>query len=352
MKKNEITVFLETITPLWTGDAWQKTGKIRPSSLMGSLRFWFEVICYFAGIVSKEDFDSGKGRFEKEINQSSYKEKLRNKGTDVDSQIIALVELGIPLPAIVFGTTGMRGLIEIKKIIEIKDYCFGNRLNLPKKICISKQNGEIKENNDCPGRSDRNWSVFYLSQPYFYGKLEVKFLIEEEILNNIFYPLLNFMDKYGYWGGKWNIGYGRMKVTAVKQKNDNKEWENVNNWEIKEFDFSLFKNGEKFDLEKCRCLVKNFSELIQGDKKKIKIILDDKLSNKNLKEVLKQLIKQKIKERITVSEKEERHNIFGTIKAPPEDSLPQGAKVLPYVTEKGDNYCGGFLSIAGLLDLL
>jgi CRISPR-associated protein Cmr1 len=43
MGKKEINVDLQTITPLWTGDAWQENTKIRPSSLMGSLRFWFAV---------------------------------------------------------------------------------------------------------------------------------------------------------------------------------------------------------------------------------------------------------------------------------------------------------------------
>ena len=36
----EIKITLKTLTPLWTGDAWGDNTSIRPSSIMGSLRFW------------------------------------------------------------------------------------------------------------------------------------------------------------------------------------------------------------------------------------------------------------------------------------------------------------------------
>lgn len=259
MNKKEINVHLDTITPLFTGDAWQKTTKIRPSSLMGSLRFWFEVICYFSGVVSEENFDKAKERFEKEVNEKKFKDKHKGKGTDIRSQIETLIEMNIPLPSIIFGTTGWRGLIEIKEIEPLYDYRFVNKLNLPGRICVSKLNGDVKENNNCPNGSNNTWSVFYFSNTYFYGEFKVKFLVEEEILNSIFYPLLNFMDEYGYCGGKWNIGYGRLKVVEVKQNN------NGENWKIEKFDFSIFNagNSEKFGLEKYLKSVDNFDDLIQ-----------------------------------------------------------------------------------------
>ena len=65
-----ITLTLDTITPLWTGDAWGKNNEIRPSSIMGSLRFWFEVICYFAGITKKDYYKDGK------LNDDLDKEKI------------------------------------------------------------------------------------------------------------------------------------------------------------------------------------------------------------------------------------------------------------------------------------
>jgi CRISPR-associated protein Cmr1 len=93
MSKVEIKVQFETITPLWTGDAWMENNEIRPSSLIGSLRFWFEVICYFGGICSEKDFDKEKGRFEKDIKNDEIKKRLLKYGTDFDGQIEALKEL-------------------------------------------------------------------------------------------------------------------------------------------------------------------------------------------------------------------------------------------------------------------
>jgi CRISPR-associated protein Cmr1 len=55
----EIAVKFETITPLYTGDAWQNCKEIKPSSIMGSLRFWFEVLCYFNEIINDNYFDNG-----------------------------------------------------------------------------------------------------------------------------------------------------------------------------------------------------------------------------------------------------------------------------------------------------
>jgi len=70
-----------------------ENNEIRPSSLIGSLRFWFEVICYFGGVCSAKDFDKEKGRFEKDIKNKDVKEKLLEHGTYFYGQIKALKEL-------------------------------------------------------------------------------------------------------------------------------------------------------------------------------------------------------------------------------------------------------------------
>jgi CRISPR-associated protein Cmr1 len=356
MSKKEVTVTLETITPLWTGDAWQDSKEIRPSSLMGSLRFWFEVISYFSGVCSKEDFNKSNGRFEKEVNQDEFKKNLKSNGTDVKSQIEILRGMDIPVPSIIFGTTGWRSLIEIKEIKPLDDYCFGNKINLPERICVSKKNEEVKESCDCPKRSNEDWSVFYLPNPYFYGVFEVKFLVEEEILDGIFYPLLNFMDEYGYWGGKWNIGYGRLKIRKVKQNNDTKDnWKNN-----KKFNFSFGNKEKEVDLSELLELVYSFDDLsqIQGSNnndKNIKILCNQ-IQNQNLEAVIKELIKIKAKKRAEDKSNggnpEKRHKIFGTVKKPPNsEDLPQGSKILPFIKEENGNYVGGFVSIVDLLKL-
>jgi CRISPR-associated protein Cmr1 len=351
MANNKIKVIFETITPLYTGDAWQEFKEIRPLSLIGSLRFWFEVICYFGGICSESDFDKKKGRFEKDIKNDEIKKKLSEYGTDFWGQIEALKELKIPLPAIIFGTTGWKSLIEIESIICLEDYCFGNKLNLPDRFCISKDKSrEIKEWRKCPP----NWSFFYFKIPYFWGKFEVIFRVPEEIEETIFFPLLNFMDKYGYWGGSWNVGYGRLKVLSVNSLE--------NGWQKDKFDFSKFGKNENIcikynDNQECKNglikYIKHNTDLKKRDLE-IKYWKYNKCDSsiKNMLKTLINLIIEKSNLRRSLNDQKERHYVFGKTGNIPEEDLPQGSKILPYINRLDEStYECGLLSIAGILNL-
>lgn len=348
MNFKEVKITFRTITPLWTGDAWQENKEVRPSSLIGSLRFWFEVICYFAGICDRKDFKNG--RFEKEVDRKKLGDFIKENGNDLNQMLGHLYkDQQIPLPSIIFGSTNWKSLIRIERIEESEDYCYGNKLNFPQppRICVSKTTYEIKEGNGCPARSNNDWSVFYLAQPYFYGKFKVVFKIAEEILETIFCPLITFMDKYGYWGGKWNIGYGRLKIEKVEI--DKSE---VSNWCKDEFNLEFFKNGKLKSLNYTDLikLANNYDELLQEDRR-IKI-LENQVSNKNLENVIKDLIKEKARQRRKIANTKDRHLKFGTTKPPPKDEdLPQGSKILPFINENNGKYNGGFLSVVDLIDL-
>jgi CRISPR-associated protein Cmr1 len=326
---------------------------------MGSLRFWFEVISYFSGVCSKEDFNKSNGRFEKEVNQDKFKKKqdefkkkLKSNGTDVKSQIEILRGMDIPVPSIIFGTTGWRSLIEIKKINVQTDGDFP-KCNFPE----GKQEFNELKYKKIINREEKKITPSWYFKKGFWGKFEVVFKVEENIKDTIFLPLLAFMDEYGYWGGKWNIGYGRLKIREVKQNNDTKD-----DWKSnKKFNFSFGNEGDKeVDLSKYLKLVDSFNDLcqIQGSNnndKNIKILYAQ-IQNQDLKEVIKELIKIKAKERAqnknNGGDTEERHKIFGTVKKPPDDKdLPQGSKILPFIKKDNGNYVGTFLSIADLLNL-
>ena len=354
MAKVKLKVDFETITPLWTGDAWMKNSEIRPSSLIGSLRFWFEVICYFGGICKKEEFDTGKGRFEKDIKNDEIRKKLLDFGTDFNGQVKALRELNIPIPAIVFGTTGWKSLIEIKNIQPLEDYCFGNKLNLPDKFCINKNSNQIQEGKDYPRSSNNNYSVFYFKIPYFWGKFEVVLEVEENIKDSIFLPLLTFMDKYGYWGGGWNIGYGRLKVLNVeilKKNNDKKEFQKEENWKKEEFDFSCVGLNKKLDIHSFVEMKSGENDLKNKTKKQI-LISKDNTSCENYLNNIKSLILKKANLRKTENDQKERHYLFGKTGNIQGEDLPQGSKILPYINRLDDgSYECGLLSIAGILSL-
>ena len=338
MSKVEIKVQFETITPLWTGDAWMENNEIRPSSLMGSLRFWFEVICYFGGVCSAKDFDKEKGRFEKDIKNESIRKELLKQGTDFDGQISALKDLKIPIPAIIFGTTGWKSLLEIKSI--------KNMTKMEKKYPFPINKFEVKELKYTKNGKDIKPAWYF--KKGFYGKFEVVFRIHNQIRDSIFFPLLNFMDKYGYWGGGWNIGYGRLRINRVEI--DKVE---VSDWRKDEFDFSKVGKNENI-----------YIEGNDGQKNKLVEFITDKGAltskdpkikhwkhsecNLSVKDMLENLIIKKANLRRSLNDQKERHYIFGKTGNVPQEDLPQGSKILPYINS---NFECGLLSIAGILNL-
>jgi len=349
MSKVEVKVQFETITPLWTGDAWMENNEIRPSSLIGSLRFWFEVICYFGGVCSEKDFDEKKGRFEKDIKNDEIKERLLKHGTDFNGQIAALKELKVPIPAIIFGTTGWGSLIEIKAINNQNNQNSTNNYPFPinrvefEELKYKKDNKEIKP-------------AWYFKKG-FWNNFEVVFRVPAEIKETIFFPLLNFMDKYGYWGGGWNIGYGRLRINRVeiieKEVNNVKE---VSDWRKDEFDFSGFWKenvylGENDSKENGLINLATTKNALARKDLKIKYWKYDKC-NSDVKEVLKNLIVEKSNLRRSLNDQKERHYIFGKTGNIQGEDLSQGSKILPYINRLDNNsYECGLLSIAGILNL-
>ena len=347
MAKKEVLVKFKTITPLWTGDAWQNSSEIRPSSLIGSLRFWFEVICYFSGVCKKDDFNEKLGRFEKEVDRKKLKEDfIQKNGNEIKEIIKYLIDKqNIPLPSIIFGTTNWRSLIEIKKIE------------------FDKSN--FKENPSGKILPGKNW---YFGTPSYQGKFSVIFEVEEKVLESIFYPLLTFMDKYGFWGGKWNIGYGRLRVLEVKV--DNKTINNWNKSDFELFDNSCFSwetliksekldfNSKSFKFLKTVVKKKNFycktqrnlGNKISNIPKKIVFIELSYSGNKDYKTIIETLLKDKVKIRNCLRPNNNnevwtkfRHKLLG--------EKGEGSKILPFIYEEQEQLKCGFLSIDGLLNL-
>ncbi len=121
----EVTVEFKTITPIYTGDAWQECREIKPASIMGSLRFWFEVLCYFNGVISDGYFDK-EGAPKESLDYNDFRkklyEKINRKLEDNEEynfeEIIdeILSELGISIPSRIFGCTGWKSKIRIKNV--------------------------------------------------------------------------------------------------------------------------------------------------------------------------------------------------------------------------------------------
>ncbi|MDQ7031104.1 MAG: type III-B CRISPR module RAMP protein Cmr1 [Desulfonauticus sp.] len=145
----QIKVTLKTITPLWTGDAWQENTKIRPSSLMGSLRFWFYIYSKAFNIPTEKLNDKGipsdnLDEYIRKYNKINYQKhtfesllKLESKDLEENEDINnaikkVLNKINLPLISQIFGCTGWKSQVTIKNIdvqnFEIKksdvDYSF------------------------------------------------------------------------------------------------------------------------------------------------------------------------------------------------------------------------------------
>ncbi|WP_456408636.1 type III-B CRISPR module RAMP protein Cmr1 [Caldithrix abyssi] len=353
-----IRITFKTITPLWTGDAWRENREIRPSSLLGSLRFWFEVICYFAGITNESDYENGK--LKANLNIENFNNAILGKikkGSANNFHLIdtALAESDIPLPARIFGCTGWKGLVRVKEI------------NYNDKDFNDEPNGRII--------SGKNW---FWKTPSYQGQFSVDFEIKKEILNFVFVPLMNFMEQYGFWGGAWNIGFGRLRWESEQIKSESREFKfsefksnqdnafldaNIDN--ILEINPDLNSKSKSFDLvsfflgtEKFYCATeRNFQSKTQNLPKKIKL-LENLTKNNSLTNVVSDLLKLKanirncLRPNQSIHNKKEwndfRHNLLGVTSS----NGAEGTKIIPWITEDNGELKGGLISIAGILNLV
>ncbi len=111
MGKVEVKVVFETITPLWTGDAWQENSEIRPSSLMGSLRMAFSKYCEEKGIDNCRGMLNEKGV----VDEKFKNKKLKKYITSFDIKKI-LEKEKVSLESQLFGCQGWKSRITIKSI--------------------------------------------------------------------------------------------------------------------------------------------------------------------------------------------------------------------------------------------
>ncbi|EIW00992.1 type III-B CRISPR module RAMP protein Cmr1 [Thermoanaerobacter siderophilus] len=350
MSKKEVTVRLETITPLWTGDAWQENVKIRSSSLMGSLRFWFEIFLMAATdlLPSTYDYNSEK------LGPSKYRQDILsnlNKGlTMKEAEIEAFKFQKISLPSFIFGCNGLKSKIEIENIT-YDDNLLNNELDLPFAIYKNKRDKEFIEvsSNDKQKlyeiRKNRNNHIWYFPQEYLYGDFYITFSFAyEDLAEKIFYPLLNFIQQYGFIGGKNNLGFGRVKFTIVDGDLS----------KYRTFDFSDFDYGKKYLYEAFEENTSKFEDMydiykIGFYKKGEKNFVNSDLSKKHIKQLIKELLSDKAFNRAAFkknnpNEVEKRHFLFGISKG-----NINATKIIPWINKVDDTkYEYGYISLVML----
>lgn len=329
------SVTIHTITPIFTGDAYGKYNGLKPQSILGSLRFWFEVYCYATGKL-EEDYCE-------EINNAEFTKILRDIVTQNNS--ISLTEakketlkrLKVSLPSQFFGCSGWEGLIKIKEI-DVKN---NKQVYVPRKIYKNKNN------------SGASW---FFPEKYFFGVFKIKFLLSDESLKKEFlYPLLYFIEKYGFIGAKNNIGFGRVNVSL---KNDELSlYKSFNlSGKVKDVDDAVKIIDVKEITEKKE--TEKFSSMLDKlvEDKKIGLLrigeITEEDPSKYFAKIIEKLIKKKSSKRHEFKEnsnnEKKRHYIFGSTAKDEYENIkgPNATKIIPWINKIENNkYETGFVSL-------
>jgi CRISPR-associated protein Cmr1 len=232
MAKISVNVTFETITPLWTGDAWGECKEIRPSSLLGSLRFWFAVYWKAVKDGETEPLNSegvptevlsqlenplqGK-TFKNLFKKYFFKEKLAyDKAIDK-----ALEELGLSVPSRIFGCTGWKSRINIKV-----DKNYGSEI-------LRIDNIDFTFPLDKLGKNSYFWirkSLFNEEKELkFFKNVEIKLITSKYWWENYLKEFFEYYkDKIVLVGGKKSFGFGfiRIKISDSNQEiiDQNNNW--------------------------------------------------------------------------------------------------------------------------------
>lgn len=113
-----MNITMDAVTPLWSGDAWGRSEtELRPTTLLGSLRYWLKVIGHAAGLPVRENERLDYNKFNKDVWECLHADE--NKSMDEIKIKAAAKQLSIP--SLVFGCTGWQGLVQID-YIKTKDH--------------------------------------------------------------------------------------------------------------------------------------------------------------------------------------------------------------------------------------
>lgn len=111
MKMRGLTIKLNTLTPIWTGNAFGKCDEIKESSILGCLRWWYEAINRGLGrkVCSPISDDRNKSAKKCKVNSEKFADSiLKGKTTEE-----ALDEQDICPVCKLFGCNGWSGKIQL-----------------------------------------------------------------------------------------------------------------------------------------------------------------------------------------------------------------------------------------------
>jgi len=210
-------VTFKTITPLWTGDAWGENNEIRPSSIMGSLRFWFGVYCKTFNIATEklnkkgvpaDNIEDYIKNYNKENNKKENFESLLGKELENDDYDLAinnvLEKIKLPLISRIFGCTGWKSQIEIKEI-EFNNFEL-NKFDIDFGALYEKLRDSLRTQNS------EFWSNKLLfndkDKIILFDNVKASIIVSNAFLNEFKRFLKFYENKIILCGGKKSFGFG------------------------------------------------------------------------------------------------------------------------------------------------
>jgi CRISPR-associated protein Cmr1 len=174
-------ICIETLTPLWTGDIEGECSKIKETSIIGSLRWWYEVLVRGLGGGACDPTSDDKC----ELNHKEFRKMLESK-----SMQDALDKLICPACQL-FGCTGWS-----------------------RKFRLEIRNGKPVYDRSLIIRVNRNRG-WYLGSG-LHGSLEAAIVALKNEDQNTVLPLLRFVSEWGGIGARTQQGYGIFRIISVK----------------------------------------------------------------------------------------------------------------------------------------
>jgi CRISPR-associated protein Cmr1 len=272
----ELSLTIQTITPIWTGGADGKMDRLHETGLMGSLRWWYEVIVRGVGGHACDPTSEKKCTFDKE----KY-EKSTEKGLPTS---VCLNNAGLCDACQVFGTTGWKrrfrleiddsNLKEVEKF-NIQPTTTGDRYKHKYGKLVIK-NGK-KQN-----------SAWYFKSKAKAGVFLLKIVPMPDFDPILIHGVLKLIQNYGGLGSKSQLGCGIIKII-----------------EEPEFDLETF--IKSVTVKKPEPPVKNLPSL------KNMFFVDLLVSDNGMQAVLnlKYDLRNRIREKF--SDNSLRHFVFGTV---------------------------------------
>ena len=236
MSKKEIEVTFETITPIWTGDINGECTEIKPASIMGSLRFWFEVYWKIVkkGFIGKIDKNGvpKENLFELEnpkVNRT-LRQILRKKIKEINNFDEAvdksLDKLGLSVPSRIFGCTGWKSRIKIEIDNFEEEYIKFDKLEFEFPLNHNKQKSKtdfwIKKNllNDNTKNSLN-----------FFKNVKIKLITTDYLCDKYLYDFFEyFKDKLILVGGKNSFGFGFVNLSLDNNQDNLTNFNSIDNF--------------------------------------------------------------------------------------------------------------------------